>query len=85
MVLPRELHRQNTLLLAWTYPGDRRDEDLPDPRDDPRNNGLVQVAGGNSCKQPTMRETMFFCDMHLYENLKANFDGAKSLFADDRS
>jgi len=45
MVLLRELHRQNTLLLAWTYPGDRRDEDLPDPRDDPRNNGLVQGHG----------------------------------------
>ena len=45
-LLPRELHRQNTLLLAWMYPGDRRDEDLPDPRDDPRNNGLVQVVGG---------------------------------------
>ena len=45
MLMMRELHRQNALLLAWIFPGDRLMDEgyLPDPREDPRNNGLVQV------------------------------------------
>ena len=42
----RELQRQNALLLAWIFPGDQLDDERLDPREDPRNNGLVQVGTG---------------------------------------